>query len=79
MDLTWPEREGAADFKRLLNDPSSLVLVARDGAVAFGFLVEHFLSWARDLGCVEARVSSYVANAGLRSSISGLALKPTAS
>ena len=28
-DVTWPAREGAADFRRLLADDSSVVLVAR--------------------------------------------------
>jgi GNAT superfamily N-acetyltransferase len=33
-DLTWPAREGAADFQRLLADANSVVLVARlDGEV----------------------------------------------
>ena len=33
-DVSWPEREGAADFQRLLADDKSVVLVARlDGQV----------------------------------------------
>jgi ribosomal protein S18 acetylase RimI-like enzyme len=38
-DVTWPDREGADDFARLLADPTSLVLAARDGASVVGLLV----------------------------------------
>ena len=43
-DVGWPGREGAADFRRLLADPSCVVFVARrDGAVvgsAAGYVSE---------------------------------------
>ena len=98
-DITWPEREGAADFTRLLDSTSCVVLVARDGGAVIGHLVgyvggrsptrqpityaslrsmyvqashrrqgvgvqlvEAFLTWAREQGCAEATVDSYVAN-----------------
>lgn len=99
VDLTWPQREGRADFARLLASPVSLVLVARDADEVIGHLVgylsaptatrqsvtyavlrsmyveadqrrrgvarlmtERFVSWAREQGCAEAHVDSYVAN-----------------
>lgn len=39
IDLSWSEREGRADFERLLNDPDSVVLVARVGERVVGHLV----------------------------------------
>ena len=99
VDVTWPEREGHADFTRLVASSASLVLVAREDDDIVGHLVgylsaptptrqpvtyavlrsmyveadhrrrgvgrlltERFVSWAREQGCVEARVDSYVAN-----------------
>jgi GNAT superfamily N-acetyltransferase len=38
-DLTWPEREGRADFTSLIADAGGLVLVARDGDETVGLLV----------------------------------------
>ena len=38
-DVTWPDREGADDFVRLIADPACLVLAARDGASVVGLLV----------------------------------------
>jgi ribosomal protein S18 acetylase RimI-like enzyme len=38
-DVTWPDREGAADFARLLADPTSLVMAARYGVSILGLLV----------------------------------------
>jgi ribosomal protein S18 acetylase RimI-like enzyme len=38
-DVTWPTREGRRDFVRLMADPASLVLVARDGTAVVGLLV----------------------------------------
>lgn len=38
-DLSWPHREGGADFARLLDSPASVVLVARDGDDIVGHLV----------------------------------------
>ncbi|MGI9155822.1 MAG: GNAT family N-acetyltransferase [Marmoricola sp.] len=40
-DLTWPEREAARDFIRLLADPACLVLVARDDTGLVGHLVAY--------------------------------------
>lgn len=39
VDLSWPQREGRADFMRLLDSPTSVVLVARDGHDVVGHLV----------------------------------------
>lgn len=39
IDLSWAEREGRADFERLLANEDCLVLVARDGPQAIGHLV----------------------------------------
>ena len=36
VDVTWPNREGAADFARLIASPTSLVLSARAGAGVVG-------------------------------------------
>jgi GNAT superfamily N-acetyltransferase len=38
-DVTWPLREGAADFHRLLADDSSVVLVARRNGTVVGHVV----------------------------------------
>ena len=99
VDVTWPEREGHADFTRRVASPASVVLVAREDDDIVGHLVgyisdrtptrlpvtcavlrsiyveadhryhgvgrlltERFVSWAREQGCVEAHVDSYVAN-----------------
>ena len=35
-DVTWPQREGAADFQRLLADDNSVVLVARCNGTVVG-------------------------------------------
>lgn len=39
IDLSWSEREGRADFERLLDDPASVVLVAKVGDSVVGHLV----------------------------------------
>lgn len=39
VDLTWPVREGRADFERLLADPRSVVVVSRSRDSLTGFLV----------------------------------------
>jgi GNAT superfamily N-acetyltransferase len=99
VDLSWPQREGRADFTRLVVSPVAVVLVARDDDEIVGHLVGHvsdptptrqpvtyavlrsiyveadhrhqgvgqlltslFVSWAREHGCVEAHVASYLAN-----------------
>lgn len=41
IDLSWAEREGRADFERLLANEDCLVLVARDGPQAIGHLVDY--------------------------------------
>ena len=38
-DVTWPRREGAADFERLLPDHQSVVLVARRNDTVVGHIV----------------------------------------
>ena len=38
VDVAWPEREGRADFERLLGDDSCVVLVARADDHLVGFL-----------------------------------------
>jgi len=38
-DVTWPEREGADDFRRLLENEQAVVLIARDAGVAVGMVV----------------------------------------
>ena len=102
-DVTWPEREGHDDFRQLLDDPGSIVLLAwaddravgmtagytsrpgstrnpilsgvlrsmyvhpdhrRDGVA--GRLVEAFLAWAEQQGCVEVFVDCYAANGSAR-------------
>lgn len=99
VDTTWPQREGRADFERLVSDTSSIVLVAHDDGYVVGFLdgyrtgssptrqpvdyailrsmyvrsqhrrtgvgaglTERFFVWAKESGCVEAHVDSYIAN-----------------
>lgn len=99
VDVTWPQREGRADFTRLLASAASVVLVASDDNYVVGhrvgyvsdptptrrpvtyavlrsiyveadhrhdgvgqLLTERFVSWAREQGCVEAHVNSYLAN-----------------
>jgi len=37
-DTTWPQREGRKDFEQLLGSADSLVLVAKQGDEAVGFL-----------------------------------------
>jgi GNAT superfamily N-acetyltransferase len=37
-DVTWPLREGAADFRRLLADDDSVVLVARHNGTVVGYV-----------------------------------------
>lgn len=37
-DITWPEREGRADFEQLMSSDDCLLLIARDGEQAVGFL-----------------------------------------
>lgn len=39
IDLTWSDREGAADFRHLLANEESLVLIARAEGEAIGHLV----------------------------------------
>ncbi len=38
-DVTWPLRQGADDFARLLSDSNSVVLVARHGGAVVGMVV----------------------------------------
>lgn len=38
-DVTWPEREGGDDFRRLLENEQSVVLIARDADIAVGMVV----------------------------------------
>ena len=40
-DVTWPTREGAADFQRLLADDNAVVLVARRSGSVVGLVVGH--------------------------------------
>jgi ribosomal protein S18 acetylase RimI-like enzyme len=98
-DITWPAREGRADFERLIADGGCVVLVACEGQRVIGYLdgylsppsptrqpvsfavlrslyvddavrrtgaaralVERFVAWAEDHGCVEVHVDHYAAN-----------------
>lgn len=38
-DITWPAREGAADCRKLIDDPDGIVLLACDGCDAIGLLM----------------------------------------
>ncbi len=38
-DIGWPAREGHEDCRRLIDDPNSIVLLARDDADAVGLLM----------------------------------------
>ena len=41
VDVTWPAREGHADFNRLLSNPDALVLIARELDTIVGHLVAY--------------------------------------
>lgn len=98
VNLDWPAREGAAYYASLVQDPASLLLLARDGDRVIGHLVgkltgpnpvraariaelesmrvapgarragtgsvlvRHFMTWAREHGAQQARVTAYAAN-----------------
>jgi len=100
-DPTWPEREGADDFRRLIGSGDCIVLAAERDETMVGLLVgyttassptrlpvtyavlrslyvlighrrcgvavaliDEFVRWATEKGCVEIHVDSYAANVG---------------
>lgn len=73
-DITWPEREGRGDFERLLTDSNSLVLVARDGIDAGGFLVGYLTPSSPSRQPVTYAIlrSLYVAPSHRRAGVAGL-------
>ena len=72
-DVTWPSREGAADFAALVDGEESTVLLAWDGEVAVGLLMAYIAASGSTRQPIRSAVlrTMYVAESYRRHGVGG--------